>query len=465
MHARLKLALAELARLKLPRLNLARSKMTRPKMTRPRLAAAALLLATASLPVPATFHLMKIVEIFPGTPAAPAAQYVVIQMYASGQNLVGGHQITVFNAAGTLVATFTFTSNVSNGANQAKILIATPQAEAFFGLNADLEMNAAIMAAGGKVCFADTIDCVAWGAYTGSPTGVGTPFNVGGGLASGRAAVRRLDIAGSATVLDAGDDTNNCATDFVSGLPAPRNNAGMLGTVPPATCGNGVLQGLEQCDDGNLVNGDGCSSTCMVTPVTRKLFDFNADGKSDILWRNSNSGANTIWLSANRATPQAVSAVTNLAWRVVGSGDYNGDGKADILWRNSSTGANAIWRSANVATPQAVATVGDLAWSVVGSGDYNGDGKADILWRNSNSGANAIWLSANLATPQAVSSVTNLAWRVVGSGDYNGDGKADILWRNSSTGANAIWRSANVATPQAVATVGDLAWSVVGSGN
>jgi uncharacterized delta-60 repeat protein len=30
----------------------------------------------------------------------------------------------------------------------------------------------------------------------------------------------------------------------------------------PATCGDGILEGSEQCDDGNLVNGDCCRSTC-----------------------------------------------------------------------------------------------------------------------------------------------------------------------------------------------------------
>jgi len=36
--------------------------------------------------------------------------------------------------------------------------------------------------------------------------------------------------------------------------------------VPPAVvCGDGVAQGpTEQCDDGNLVNWDGCSSTCQI---------------------------------------------------------------------------------------------------------------------------------------------------------------------------------------------------------
>lgn len=38
---------------------------------------------------------------------------------------------------------------------------------------------------------------------------------------------------------------------------------------PPLTipmCGNGIRQGQEQCDDGNLVDGDGCSKLCMVEP-------------------------------------------------------------------------------------------------------------------------------------------------------------------------------------------------------
>jgi cysteine-rich repeat protein len=29
-------------------------------------------------------------------------------------------------------------------------------------------------------------------------------------------------------------------------------------------CGNGVRDGLEECDDNNLTNGDGCSSTCTI---------------------------------------------------------------------------------------------------------------------------------------------------------------------------------------------------------
>ncbi len=260
-----------------------------------------LFLCLAAAPAHAVFHLMKVVEVFTGTPAAPNAQYVVIQMYTSGQNLVGGHDVIVYNAAGVEVAGYTFPGSVANGSNQAKILIATPEAVSFFGINADLTMSATMMAAGGKVCF-DTIDCVAWGAYTGSATGVGTPFNASGGIPAGRAAIRRLNIAGSPTSLDAADDTNNCANDFLAGTPAPRNNAGILGAPPGSTCGNGALEGLEQCDDGNANSGDGCSSTCQAdTPATSLSV-----GDVSISEGNSGTKSANFIVSLSQASPSPV---------------------------------------------------------------------------------------------------------------------------------------------------------------
>jgi cysteine-rich repeat protein len=281
--------------------------------------AIALLLAIVILPAHASFHLMKVVEVFPGTAVAPNAQYVVIQMYSSGQQFVGGHDVTVFNAAGTAVATFTFPGDLPNGNNQAKILIATPEAQTFFNLTADLIMSPSLLAAGGKVCFAGTIDCVAWGAYTGSSSGVGTPFNASGGLQRGRAAVRRLDIAGSPTFLDSADDTNNCANDFMFGLPAPRNNAGTAGTIPGSTCGNGTLEGLEQCDDHNLNSGDGCSSTCTVEASFAKL------SIADVAITEGNSGTKlatfTVMLSQASVSPVTYNIATANGTASAGS-DY-----------------------------------------------------------------------------------------------------------------------------------------------
>lgn len=183
----------------------------------------------AALPAEPAFHLMNIVEVFPGTAAAPNAQYIVLQMWSQDQNFVDDHVITVYDRTGAPVATFQFTDNVANGQNQRKILVATAEAADFFDVPADLVMmSASIPVEGGKICF-EVWDCVAWGNYAPVDAAVGTPFKRPDGLALGRAMIRRLDVAGAPTVLEGTDDTNNSANDFVSGTPAPRNNANVSG--------------------------------------------------------------------------------------------------------------------------------------------------------------------------------------------------------------------------------------------
>ncbi len=38
-------------------------------------------------------------------------------------------------------------------------------------------------------------------------------------------------------------------------------------SLESASCGDGVVSGAEQCDDGNLASGDGCSPTCQIEPL------------------------------------------------------------------------------------------------------------------------------------------------------------------------------------------------------
>jgi cysteine-rich repeat protein len=226
---------------------------------------------------------MKIREVFPGSVANPNAQYVELQMYAGGQNLVVNHQLFVFDAAGNALASFTFPANVANGQSQATILIATAAAQSLFSVTADLTiltMTPFIPAGGGKICWdATNIDCVSWGSYSGSSAGTGTPFNVSGGLALSRAIRRDVSrsTGANASQLDAADDTNNSAADFYFALPAPQNNAGSVGTTPASTCGNVTIEGIEECDDGNTTEGDGCSSKC------QSGTDADADGTADAL--------------------------------------------------------------------------------------------------------------------------------------------------------------------------------------
>lgn len=175
-------------------------------------------------PAHAAFHLIKITEIFPGTTAMPDAQFVELQMIASGQNFVGGHSLRVSDASGSLIASVPLSNDVGNGANQSSILLATSEAVTLFGVTADFTMPAVLPLSGGKLCF-DGFDCVAWGGYTGPSSGVGAPFHPADGLVPDASVQRRID-RGNASILDAADDTDVSAADLVFASPEPRNNAG-----------------------------------------------------------------------------------------------------------------------------------------------------------------------------------------------------------------------------------------------
>ncbi len=173
----------------------------------------------------AELHLILITEIFPGTPEQPAAQFVELQMYAEEQNLVRGHDVAVFDAAGREIEFFAFGRNVGNGEDQAHILIATPEAETLFGVKADLQMKPVLNAAGGKVCWAKDVDCASWGSFSGDRKGTGTPFNASAGLVPGQSMARKSNGGSSQGKLDAGDDTDNSAADFQLASPSPTANA------------------------------------------------------------------------------------------------------------------------------------------------------------------------------------------------------------------------------------------------
>jgi len=246
-------------------------------------------------------------------------------------------------------------------------------------------------------------------------------------------------------------------------------------------------------------------STCSKTAS----HDFNGDGKSDILWRNTGTGNIAIWLMNGGAVTQSTGFGIPSSFSVIGQHDFNGDGNADLLWRDTS-GTLSMWFMNGVAGPTS-ALVSNLPnnWMLYGTDDLNGDGQGDLLWRDSNTGTVAVWFmnGAAVASSKSFGAVSNtwtilgdgygsILWRdtagdialwavqngqvtgshglgtvasnfvVQGIGDFNGDGNADILWRDTNSGTLSIWYtngsqvtlSANVGTLPSnwnVAQVGD----------
>jgi FG-GAP-like repeat len=105
-------------------------------------------------------------------------------------------------------------------------------------------------------------------------------------------------------------------------------------------------------------------------------------------------------------------------WMIAGTGDFNGDGKSDILWRDTSSGTVAIWlmNGAQVTQAAGVSTVDPNVWTIVETGDFDGDGKSDILWQDT-TGNVAMWFmnGAQVRQSAGVGNVPTV-WSVQGAG-------------------------------------------------
>jgi hypothetical protein len=177
----------------------------------------------------ATYHENFIREVHEGS--GGTGDYVELQAYAAGQNLVAGKHIVSYDGGGGVLTNYIIPSNVSNGANQATILIAhdasTPGAD--FPAGTDLNVDNS----GGTVCYTDgdtavKLDCLAFQGTmnpTTLPPGAafGAPFALPGLNLDNQSLIRTIS-RGCATALDTADDTNTAA-DFSLGAGNPRGNS------------------------------------------------------------------------------------------------------------------------------------------------------------------------------------------------------------------------------------------------
>jgi hypothetical protein len=190
--------------------------------------------------------------------------------------------------------------------------------------------------------------------------------------------------------------------------------------------------------------------------------DFDGDTDTDILWRNYGAGAfsgwNVIWYMNGAGGIDGYGylyGITDLDWKIVGTGDFDGDTDTDILWRNTGTGSfsgwNVIWYmdGEDISGYGYLYGISDLDWRIVGTGDFNRDGELDILWRNTGTGSfsgwNVVWYMAgeSISGYGYLYGITDLSWEIAGTGDFNSDGYVDILWRHYGAGGlqgwNCIW--------------------------
>jgi len=231
------------------------------------------LVAALAMPVRAhaLFHLAVIDELASSYAGDDTQQFIEVRMLGVAQNFVAHSVFAAFDADGTYVGDILeVPANVTNSGANVRWLVATTSFQTAHGVTADFPMPPTLPVAGGMVCFggggglspanppnwdrtnfATYVDCVAYGTYHG-------PANIHTGTPTTRAGVGHS--------LQRGTSTNNNAADFAcSDSLTPQSNNGTVVTLPstiPCACGNGVLEGSEQCDDGNQAPGDCCKANC-----------------------------------------------------------------------------------------------------------------------------------------------------------------------------------------------------------
>lgn len=213
-----------------------------------RLSLSALTLGVGLLAQPAfaSFHLMQIEQVIGGVNGDTTRQAIQLRMRLNGQNLLGPSRLIAWDATGANpVVVFDFTGNVANGTAGDRVLVATSNFLA--GLTPDAVMTNPIPAsylAGGKLTFetdgtagANVWWGLAWGAYTGTNTGISVGGNDADGIFSPPPFAGPLPSTTQQAVRFSGPAANASTTNgadyaLTPGAATFTNNAGATGTVP-----------------------------------------------------------------------------------------------------------------------------------------------------------------------------------------------------------------------------------------
>ncbi|MCA9196135.1 MAG: VCBS repeat-containing protein [Planctomycetales bacterium] len=165
-----------------------------------------------------------------------------------------------------------------------------------------------------------------------------------------------------------------------------------------------------------------------------RVADLNGDGRDDLVGRTNGQWWSGISNGSSFENQYWGRWSANLSWDDVRVGDFTGDGRADIAgrtsgqwWVASSTGSsfeNSYWGRWSTA----------VDWQDVMVGDFDNDGRDDLVGR-----ANGAWWIANsngsaFRNEFWAAWTTTISWEDVQIADVNGDGRDDILGR-----ANGAW--------------------------
>lgn len=216
---------------------------------------------------------------------------------------------------------------------------------------------------------------------------------------------------------------------------------------PTGICGDGFVDPGEECDDGNLTVGDGCSADCtesfnMVVGTTLFTYpgehprdmaaaDLNNDGITDLIVTNYRAAyLYTYLISPEGAITLAGRYALGSNTITVNVGNLNGDHFIDVVTADADTDQMHVFfgNGDGTLTLARIFRPGNRPWSVT-VGDINTDGYADIIVANRYTHHFTVYLgdgTGNFVEGQSISTGGDTTGSDVS--DINGDGYNDAAF-------------------------------------
>ena len=139
-------------------------------------------------------------------------------------------------------------------------------------------------------------------------------------------------------------------------------------------------------------------------------------------WTTGNDGKVNGWETVGEFSAET---------QIVGLGDFNGNGQTDLLLRNTNGAVGCFFTGGGTAGWNYFQSLGD-EWKLSAVGDLNGDGRDDVVLKH-DAGFAGSWLTqADGTMTWADLDTLPDGFEIVGAGDFDGDGTDDVLLRNGN---------------------------------
>ncbi|MFC3491070.1 FG-GAP repeat domain-containing protein [Glycomyces rhizosphaerae] len=186
---------------------------------------------------------------------------------------------------------------------------------------------------------------------------------------------------------------------------------------------------------------EGADDAAQVEQIAAGDYDYNDDGRDDIVARRNSTGNLEIW-PGNGAFGFGTKYSAGGGWNSMNlietAGDLNQDGHADLIAREASTGILWYYRGngTTFSPRQSIGSGWQVMSAIVAGHDYNGDEFDDII--ATELGTGTLWLYPGTGMGPAfgqrfaIGSSFHLVEDLTAVGDTNEDGRADIVGVSTS---------------------------------